>query len=139
MLTRTPSRKGTQYTFTSENSPLVLRRSRTVSRVCTSMMSPMAIPAIERMVSSSVRALSSTRMSRITSPMAKAARGSARASAIPIRQANLRMLPVYNVGPPWRGVRCVIWSAGVGRRLAQATCRRDTARWLLAGTSSLPL
>ena len=54
-LTRTPSPFCSHHTLTSENSPAVLRRSRTFSSVSSSMVSPIWTPAIERTVPSSVR------------------------------------------------------------------------------------
>src|SRR5450432_533051 len=73
MLIRTPPRKFSHQTFTSANRPAVLRRSRTDPSVSLSSVSPILIPARDRTVSSSVRALPRTCTSVIRSPTARAA------------------------------------------------------------------
>ena len=74
MLMRTPEPDGSHQTFTSANRPTVFRRSRTMSSVSISIVSPMETPATERTVASSVRTLPITRTSVISSPTANAGR-----------------------------------------------------------------
>jgi hypothetical protein len=55
MFTRTPVLCGSHQTLTSANRPVVFRRSRTMSSVSISIVSPIDTPATERTVDSSVR------------------------------------------------------------------------------------
>ena len=55
MFTRTPVLCASHQTLTSANRPVVFSRSRTMSSVSTSSVSPIAMPATERTVDSSVR------------------------------------------------------------------------------------
>src|SRR5262249_19789039 len=87
MFTRTPVLYCSHQTLTSANRPVVLRRSRTMSSVSISSVSPIETPATERTVDSSVRLLPRMRTSVISSPTASARPG-ARAVPNPITHAS---------------------------------------------------